>query len=254
MISRREFLKLAGLSTFAYSAGLQIGKIFSNTEIKNVHLTAFLPEEGFYINYLIQKFLEKIENEIPNKTIQNLKRIRIITTSENKISTTNNYNYVISNEELNIFDNNVSLVIRKNDYPFNCDIFFKDDEKQIYSPEDLADIFFIRDEVLKKKASVKLVCSFIKNGNNHNSIGANKKVLIESDNKVWDMIPLKSNYKNIQVKSSNGVVKISVTNDQVKVYYSTCRNKLCVHSGLITQVGESSICAPNKILIRIINA
>ncbi len=254
MISRREFLKIVGLSTVAYSAGLQIGKILSKSEATNVHLTAFLPEEEFYANYLIQKFLEKIENEIPERTIKKLKKINIKNSFESESFVVGSNDLIKTDKEVSILDDKVSLIIRKDNYPFNCDIFLKDDEKQIYSPEDLSEIFFIRDDIKNKRAKIKLACSFSKDRDNASNTQFNKKVLIESNNEIWDAIPISSSYKNIEVKSSNGSVNFSISDKLVKVHAATCRNKLCIHSGSITQIGESLICAPNKILIKIINA
>lgn len=254
MISRREFLKFVGLSTVAYSAGVQIGKIFSKSEATNVHLTAFLPEEEFYTNYLIQKFIEKIEIEIPERTVKNLKKIRIKNSFESESFVVGSNDLIKTDKEVSFFDDKVSLVIRKDNYPFNCDIFLKDDEKQIYSPEDLSEIFFVRDDIKNKKAKIKLVCSFSNDRDVANNVQLSKKVLIESNNEIWNEIPISSNYKNIEVKSSIGSLNFSISDGLVKVHTATCRNKLCIHSGSISQIGESLICAPNKILIKIINA
>ncbi|MCX8057494.1 MAG: NusG domain II-containing protein [Ignavibacteria bacterium] len=252
MISRREFLKILGLSTAAYSTGLFLGKNFWNNN-SDIYLTAFLPEENFYTNFLIQKFVEKIEDKVDKHQLQSLKKIRF----QSHFTNSNLSNGVINpNDEAQFVYGNdkVFIAITKANYPFNCDIFLKDNEENIYSPDKLSEIFFIRDEIRNKPAKVKLICSF---NNQHDFLGLNrrnKKIVIESENEIYDEIPLNSNYKNIVLKNNIGIVKLSVGDCKVKIHSSTCRNKLCVHSGSINQLNENLICAPNKIFIKITNA
>lgn len=240
MISRRDFLKLAGLSTFAYTAGIKFGKIVTNSKTAGFHLTAFLPDEESYLNYIYYKVLEKVKKQIPNEIFEKLAHKNFESNYKDGLLISHN--------------GEIDFILQRNDFPFNCDIFFKDDLNSIYTPDELSDLFFIRDDIRNKKAKVKFVCSFYPEKNFQKLSEGNRKIVIETGNKIWDEIPIKSNYQNIEVKGSIGVVNVSIEDENILIKSSSCRNKLCVHSGRIKNPGESLICAPNKVLIRVYEA
>lgn len=237
MISRRDLLKLAGLSTIAYTAGVQFGKFITSSHSAGFHLTAFLPDDEVYLNYIYYKVLEKVKKHIPDAIFEKLTQRR----------------FEINNEDGSLISHNekIDIVLQRNDFPFNCDIFFKDNLNSIYTPDELSDLFFIRDDIKNKKAKVKFICSFYPERNSQKSLGYSRKIVIEIGNKIWNEIPIKSNYHNIEVKGSIGLVNVMIEDGSVFIKNSSCRNKLCIHQGKINYGGESLICAPNKVLIRV---
>lgn len=240
MISRRDFLKLAGLSTIAYTAGIQFGKIVTKSEPVGFHLTAFLPDDETYLNYIYYKVLEKVKKQIPDEIFERL--------AQKKFESNYKDGWLFSHNE------KIDIVLQRNEFPFNCDIFFKDNVNSIYTPDELSDLFFIRDDIRNKKAKVKFVCSFYPEKTSQKLSERSRKIVIETGNKIWDEIPIKSNYQNIEVKGSIGVVNVSIEDESILIKNSSCRNKLCVHQGKIRYGGESLICAPNKVLIRVYEA
>lgn len=82
----------------------------------------------------------------------------------------------------------------------------------------------------------------------------NKYVLIMADGKVYQKIPLLLDLRRstIMVKSAEGYLYVEISDGKVRVLDSTCPDKLCVHQGWISNVGETIVCLPNRITISIV--
>jgi hypothetical protein len=48
-----------------------------------------------------------------------------------------------------------------------------------------------------------------------------------------------------------GKVIIEITDNKVRIKESSCPNQTCVKSGWISNIGETIICAPNRIILKI---
>jgi len=255
MISRREFLKLAGLSAVAFTAGIQIGEFVKKSNSSSIYLTAFLPENELYLNFVVQKFLDKVESVCGNdKNIRYLRKIRFM-----KNLTINDIDLIKFKK--NVFDNykiyssnNYIISIQSLDGKFNSDIFLRDDENSIYQPEKISDLFFIRDEIRNQTARIKLICEYRKENLLNKIIPDEKNVIVEVENEIIEKLSLSKNYKNVSVNGASGNVQFSIENQKVTVISSSCRNKLCVYSGTIESLNQNIVCAPNKLVIRIGNA
>ena len=65
-------------------------------------------------------------------------------------------------------------------------------------------------------------------------------------------ISLKLNKNKIlKLKGERGYLILQIKNRKVRVLKSTCPNKICIKTGWISKVGESIICVPNRIIIKI---
>lgn len=76
-------------------------------------------------------------------------------------------------------------------------------------------------------------------------------VLIEVDDVQLYRLSLDSEQK-IHVQSSEGEAYVRIHHGKVQILDSTCPAKICVKSGAIHRTGEIIVCAPNKIIVRII--
>ena len=61
------------------------------------------------------------------------------------------------------------------------------------------------------------------------------------------------NYKKkVKIRGEKGFLIFEIKMGKVRVIKSTCQNKICIKTGWISKVGESIVCVPNKIIIKII--
>lgn len=49
-------------------------------------------------------------------------------------------------------------------------------------------------------------------------------------------------------------VKVLIDEDGILVVDSSCHNKICVKTGKISKVGQIIVCAPNKVVIKIVSS
>ncbi len=61
-------------------------------------------------------------------------------------------------------------------------------------------------------------------------------------------------YKNrkFKVKSNSGYLIVEIKDKKVRVVKSTCPNKICIKTGWISKKGETIVCVPNHIIIKIV--
>lgn len=77
------------------------------------------------------------------------------------------------------------------------------------------------------------------------------KVEITSDGVLFGIYPLDGD-ESIEVTSSYGHNTVRIENGACFVESADCRDLICVHSGKIRNRGESIICLPNRLSVRII--
>lgn len=78
-----------------------------------------------------------------------------------------------------------------------------------------------------------------------------KTAVITVDSEVINTINLEAE-KNLTFKLyGHEDVIIELKDGQIRVLSSDCPDKICVNRGFISQVGESIICLPNKLIIEI---
>lgn len=78
-----------------------------------------------------------------------------------------------------------------------------------------------------------------------------KSAVITIDSEVIDTINLETEKSRIFKLDGHENVIIEIMDGQIRVLSSDCPDKICVQSGFISQVGESIICMPNKLIIEI---
>lgn len=58
--------------------------------------------------------------------------------------------------------------------------------------------------------------------------------------------------RKVTVRGTYGDVRMQVREGRVGVVYADCPNNICVRTGWRTHAGESVICVPNRVVIRIL--
>lgn len=61
-----------------------------------------------------------------------------------------------------------------------------------------------------------------------------------------------SEERQVTVRGAYGDVRIHIHNGRVAVVHAACPNKVCVRTGWRNLTGESIICVPNRLVIRIL--
>lgn len=242
MLSRRNFLKLAGLSSAAIAAGYTTGKLLNvkNTEYFVIH--GFIPADENIISNLVSSFRNKIKSNAEPIVVSDSKIGEII----------NRLHLQSSNDTYNNYGKIVYRIKRLNE-KVESDIIVSDGSNSIYSLDNFNLAFYeIRKNIRNKQADLLFTAEF-KNQNFISSLlKSNKKELvIENQKGIVDRIPFDKNYKNIIIDGVQGKTELSIENEIAKVHSSSCRNGICKHS-IASEVGNIIACAPNKILIKVV--
>jgi hypothetical protein len=77
-----------------------------------------------------------------------------------------------------------------------------------------------------------------------------KRVLIELDGEAVGNFPLKED-RLVPVEGRLGTTRVEISEMGVRVLNSPCPYKLCVKSGSILRSGQTLVCLPNRVVVRI---
>ena len=80
------------------------------------------------------------------------------------------------------------------------------------------------------------------------SSGNEQKVRIISGGELVGIYPL-DNDIDVEVKHDGHLNIVSIKDKKVHMEYSDCRNQICVHTGEITQTGDTIVCLPNYVIV-----
>lgn len=58
--------------------------------------------------------------------------------------------------------------------------------------------------------------------------------------------------RKVTIKGTHGDVRIQIRDGKVAVVFAECPNKVCVRTGWRSRSGESIICVPNRVIVRIL--
>lgn len=72
------------------------------------------------------------------------------------------------------------------------------------------------------------------------------------DNSLYKKIPIDSN-EEISIKKNGHTNVIKIHDNGVEMISADCPDKVCVKTGFIDKTGESIVCLPNKISIKIVS-
>ncbi|MBU5669195.1 NusG domain II-containing protein [Peptoniphilus sp. MSJ-1] len=100
-----------------------------------------------------------------------------------------------------------------------------------------------------------VVLYFITN-NSFSGIGedVNKKAVITIDGKIYKEIELaKGHNEEIEIKSQYGENVITIEDGRVHMHESDCKDRICIRMGEISTPGDSIICLPNRLMVKIVS-
>ena len=241
MISRRNFLKIAGLSTVALGAGFTAGKLTGKSNSTYFAVHGFVPADENVINNLIMAFRSKIKSS----------SVAFVNSESGIGKVVRNLDLQATNKN---FPNNgkITYTIKKINDNINSDIIVSDGNSSIYSLNDFnVSLASVRDNVRNKKAEYLFTAEYYEVDILSSLLGSRRKELvIENQNGIAEIISLSKNYKNIFVTGPQGKTGIKIEYGIAKVHTSTCRHELCKHL-VAGGVGDIVACAPNKILIKV---
>lgn len=242
MISRRNFLKIAGLSTVAVGAGFTTGKYIGNKKSVYFAVHGFIPADEQIISQLVAGFKNKVRSNADPVVLADAKIGEVITRVDSQLR-----NKAFSNS------GNITYKLKRLDNQIDSDIIISDTENPIYSLNDLNYGFSnIRTYIKNKKAKYFFSAEYNERDFLSSILNSNKKeVVIENENGLVERISLDKNYKNILVDGPQGKTALKIENGIVQVHKSTCRHEICKHS-VAGGVGNIIACAPNKVLIKVV--
>lgn len=242
MISRRNFLKIAGLSTVAVGAGFTAGKLIGTKKSVYYAVHGFIPADEQVISQLVAAFKNKIKcNSNP------------IVIADSKIGEViNRFDMQCRN---NSFSNNGNITYRlkRLDKQVDSDIIISDDNNSVYSLNDLYySLANLRSELKNRKAEFFFTAEYKETDLLSSLFKSNKKeIVIENEKGLVDRISLDRNYNNILIDGPQGKTGLKIENGIAQVHTSTCRHEICKHS-IASAAGNIIACAPNKVLIKVV--
>ncbi len=241
MISRRNFLKIAGLTSVALGAGYTTGKLAGNSKSVYYAVHGFIPADEQVISNLVTAFKNKVKSNSEPVVFADSKIGEVIRRLD--MQTKNN-----------LFSNSGSITyrIKRLDKQADSDIIVSDGNNSIYSLADLnSSLSNLRMTLKNKKAEYFFTAEYSEIDFLSSVFKANKKeVVIENEKGLVERISLDKNYKNIWIDGPNGKTVLQIENGLAQVHTSTCRHGICKHS-IASGVGNIIACAPNKVLVKI---
>lgn len=242
MISRRTFLKLAGLSSVALAAGYTTGKLTSNSKSVHFVVHGFIPPDETIIEKIVTSFKQRIKSDSEPIVLADNKIGEIITRFHNQSATES-------------FGRKGKIIYRlkRLSKSIDSDIILSDDSNSVYSIDDLNISFFnIRRNIKGKRAEYLFTAEYGEEDLITSIFKSDKKeIVIKNEKGLVDRIPLDRNYKNILIEGLQGKTGLKIENGFAQVHTSTCRHGICKHS-IAGEVGNIIACAPNKVIIKIV--
>ncbi len=240
MLTRRDFLKLGGLSAAALGAGYATGKLVTNHSSSRFAVHAFLPADDAYIKRLIVLFRKKIRSS-SKAGIFAESRIKTLLQS-------------YDNEAMNEGFSNQGVVVyrvRQLENNFVSDLVISDDKNPLYVPEDDFSYPFLqlRNDMKLRQAAYLFIAEYKEVSVWDDLFNTEKRIVITNEKGVTEVLKAGSSFKNITVDGAIGKTGIELSNGIVRVTRSCCRNRICEHTLLSSPQGMIA-CAPNKIIIR----
>ena len=77
-----------------------------------------------------------------------------------------------------------------------------------------------------------------------------KKIEIVRDGKLIETIALPA-ADNVIVLDEDASIQLELKDNQIRFLETDCPDKICVRTGFIGKVGQSAVCLPNRIVVKI---
>ena len=241
MISRRNFLKIAGLTSVALGAGYTTGKLTEKSKSVDYTVHGFIPADEQVIANLVSAFRNKVKSNTEAVVISDSKFGEIINRLDLKSRKEN-------------FSNSGSITyrIKRLDKQIDSDIIVRDANNAVYSLDDFTSrLINIRSDIKNRKADYFFTAEYSETDFLSSIFNSNKKeVVIKNEKGLVDRISLENNYKNILIDGPQGKTGLKIENGIAQIHTSTCRHGICKNT-VASGVGNILACAPNKVLVKI---
>jgi hypothetical protein len=242
MISRRNFLKLAGLSTVAVGSGYLTGKLSQTTKPFSYSIHGFITEDEAIINSLLTEFKNKIRSNTEPVIVSDSKLGEVI------------YRFDLNKRNSSYSDKGeITYTLKKLGKSIDSDIIASDMNNSIYSLDDFNfTLSQIRNALSGRRANYVFTASYKESSFLASLLGKSKQeVVIENEKGVVERFSFEKNYKNVLVEGVQGKTGLGIDNGFVQVHTSSCRHEICKQT-IAHNAGDIIACAPNKVLVRII--
>ena len=77
------------------------------------------------------------------------------------------------------------------------------------------------------------------------------KVLVYVDGQLTGEYPLDTDTEVTIMGYNGGNNVMSISNGRVRMSEASCTDRLCIHQGSISRAGQSIVCLPNRVILRI---
>jgi hypothetical protein len=242
MISRRNFIKAAGLSAAALGGGVLTGNLIGDKKPVQFIVHGFIPADEQIISQLVAAFKNKVKSNSAPAVFADSKLKTFIESLDQKLKSES-------------FSNNGSIIyqLKKLDNQTDADILISDTQNTVYSLNDMSTGFSnIRANLKNRKACYIFTAEYKERDFLSSVFGSDKKeIVIENEKGLVDRISSEKNYKNILINGPLGKTVLNVENGIARVHTSTCRHGICRHT-IAGSPGSIIACAPNKVLIKIV--
>jgi len=241
MISRRNFLKMVGLTSIALSAGYTTGQLTEKSKSVYYSVHGFIPADEQVIANLVSVFRNKVKSNSQPKVFADSKIGEFIHSCDLQTRTEG-------------FSNSGSITYRlkRLKMKVDSDIIVSDGDNSIYAIDDFnAGLSNIRTSIKNKKAEYFFTAEY----NEKDFLSSifrsnNKEIVIENERGLVERISLEKNYKNILIEGPQGITGLKIEDGVTQIHISTCRHEICKHT-IASGVGNIIACAPNKVLVKV---
>jgi hypothetical protein len=84
--------------------------------------------------------------------------------------------------------------------------------------------------------------------------GRAQEIIVEVNGKEIMRLPLVEETRDYEAEGYTGTSYFQLEGYEVRMVDSACPDKLCVHEGLIGESGNSIVCLPNRVVLRLVGA
>jgi len=243
MISRRSFLKTAGIATLSLGAGFGLGsftKINSKSELISIY--GFLPND----KELVYRVFSTLGKQIGSEAVA---KVRISgNTGVEKVVEKG-----LSEGSTGGFVSGISANVRVSGISSSTisDILIRK-EGRVLSPEYNYDSMLsgLRKELKQKEASYFFTAEISKKSFLTGLLESPGKLIIENNSGIIDEIDLDRKESEIIIAGDCGNTVVSFGRNSAHVKSASCRNKICQHNQ-ISAINPVIACAPNGLILRL---
>lgn len=78
-----------------------------------------------------------------------------------------------------------------------------------------------------------------------------KVATIKVDGRTMETVFLSGKERQIQIETPHSLNILEVKDGQIRMVKADCPDKVCIHSGPISEVYETIVCLPNRLIVEI---